>query len=73
LEDLVVDRTTMLKWILNKKDWRVWTGFIWLRIGIGGQLSCTQGLTFRLHKMQETSWLAENLTASPQGLLDTVG
>jgi hypothetical protein len=28
----------ILKWILEKKGWRVWTEFIWLRIGTGGEL-----------------------------------
>jgi len=23
----------MLKWILNKKEWRIWTGLMWLREG----------------------------------------
>jgi hypothetical protein len=26
-----------LKWILRKYGGRVWTGFIWLRIGTGGR------------------------------------
>jgi hypothetical protein len=73
LEDLAVDRTAVLKWIFNRKDWRAWTGFIWLRIGTGGQLSRIQELTYRLHKTQETFRLAEKLLASTQGLLDTVG
>jgi hypothetical protein len=30
---LVVDRGVILKWILKKLGVRVWTGFIWLRIG----------------------------------------
>jgi hypothetical protein len=37
-EDLRVDRTVILKWILRKYSWRVWTGFIWVRIG-----SCEHG------------------------------
>jgi len=31
LEDLEVDKNTILKWML-KKDGRAWIGFIWLRI-----------------------------------------
>jgi len=32
-EDLGIDGR-ILKWILKKWDWRAWTSFIWLRIGI---------------------------------------
>jgi hypothetical protein len=28
----------ILKWILKKQDGRVWTGLVWLRIGISGGL-----------------------------------
>jgi hypothetical protein len=28
-----------LEWILEKYGGKVWTGFIWLRIGTGGRLS----------------------------------
>jgi hypothetical protein len=37
-EDQGVDGRIILKWILRKHDLRVWTGFICLRIGIGGGL-----------------------------------
>jgi hypothetical protein len=30
-EDLNVDGRKILKWILEKKGWRAWIGFIWLR------------------------------------------
>jgi hypothetical protein len=36
LQDTGVDGSMMLKWILNKQDRGVWTGFIWLRIGTSG-------------------------------------
>jgi hypothetical protein len=28
----------MLEWILGKRSQKIWTGFIWLRIEIGGGL-----------------------------------
>jgi hypothetical protein len=33
LEDLGVDGKIILEWILKKWVRRMWTGFIWLRIG----------------------------------------
>jgi hypothetical protein len=41
-EDLDLDGSIILKWILGKYGWRVWTGFIWLRIGTGGRLLSTR-------------------------------
>jgi hypothetical protein len=38
LEDLGVDETVILKWILRKYGGKVWIGFIWLRVGISGGL-----------------------------------
>jgi hypothetical protein len=39
LEDLVIDGRIILQLILQKQDGKLWTGFIWLRIGtIGGNL-----------------------------------
>jgi hypothetical protein len=38
LEDLGVNGKVILKLILKKKGGRMWTGFIWLRIGTGGGL-----------------------------------
>jgi hypothetical protein len=37
-EDLVLDGRIILKWILGKKGWRMWIGFIWLRTWIDGRL-----------------------------------
>jgi hypothetical protein len=31
LEDLGVDDTTILKWILEKSGGKMWIGFIWLQ------------------------------------------
>jgi hypothetical protein len=38
MEDLVIDGRMILRRILQKQDVRVWTGFVWLRIGISGGL-----------------------------------
>jgi hypothetical protein len=35
-EDLGIEWGDNIKWILGKWGWRVWTGFVWLRIGTGG-------------------------------------
>jgi hypothetical protein len=37
-EDLGADGRIILKCVLGKEGWRVWIGFIWLRIGTGGGL-----------------------------------
>jgi hypothetical protein len=37
-EDLSVDGRIILDWILGKQDENMWTKFIWLRIGTGGEL-----------------------------------
>jgi hypothetical protein len=34
-EDLVIDGRIILKWFVRRYGGRVWTGFIWLRIGAG--------------------------------------
>jgi hypothetical protein len=38
LEDLGVDVRIILEWILGKYSGKVWTRFIWLRIGASGRL-----------------------------------
>jgi hypothetical protein len=35
-EELDSDGKIILEWILGKYDWKVWTEFIWLRIGTSG-------------------------------------
>jgi hypothetical protein len=37
-EDLDVGGWTIIKWILERYDWMVWIGLIWLRIGTSGGL-----------------------------------
>jgi hypothetical protein len=39
LRDRGADVRIILKWILNKQVLRMWTGFIWLRIGSSGGFS----------------------------------
>jgi hypothetical protein len=36
LEDLGVDGSIILKWLLGKYGGKVWTGCIWFRIGTSG-------------------------------------
>jgi hypothetical protein len=38
LENLGTDERILLRWILKKYEARVYTGFIWLRIGTSGGL-----------------------------------
>jgi hypothetical protein len=35
-EDLGVDGRVIFEWILGKSSGKMWTGFIWLRIGTSG-------------------------------------
>jgi hypothetical protein len=41
----------ILKWILERKDGIVWTGFVWFRIETSGGLLETWLRTFWFHKM----------------------
>jgi hypothetical protein len=47
-EDVGVDKKIILEWILGKCGGEVWTGFIWLRVGISDWL-------FGFHKSSLTS------------------
>jgi hypothetical protein len=42
LDDLGTDGGMVLEWILGRWGGRVWTEFIWLRVGTGGGLLWTQ-------------------------------
>jgi hypothetical protein len=48
--------------------WRAWTGFIWLRIGSGGEVLWMRCWNLGFHKMRRISRLAEKLIASQEGL-----
>jgi hypothetical protein len=37
-EDIGIDGKVILEWILGKYGRKMWTGFIWLRIGTSGGL-----------------------------------
>jgi hypothetical protein len=37
-KDLGIDGGVTLRWILGKQGLGMWIGFIWLRIGTGGEL-----------------------------------
>jgi hypothetical protein len=38
LEDLDIDRMSILKWVLKKQDGRAWTGLNWLKRRASGRL-----------------------------------
>jgi hypothetical protein len=40
-EDIEIDGMIILKWIIEKWDEMVWTGFIWLQIRTTGRFLCT--------------------------------
>jgi hypothetical protein len=42
LGDIAIDGSIILKWIIKKLDWIVWTGFIWLRVDNGIRLFGTR-------------------------------
>jgi len=41
-EELGVDGSVLLEWILGKQYEKTWTGVIWLRIGTNSHLLCTR-------------------------------
>jgi hypothetical protein len=47
-EELGVDGRIILKWILRKLGWKLWTGFIWLRIGNSGKVVVNTLMNFRV-------------------------
>ena len=42
LQDLAIDASIILKWILQTLVWRSWTGSIWLSIRVSGMLLLTR-------------------------------
>jgi hypothetical protein len=64
LEDLVINRRILIKWILNKYDVRVWTGFNWFVIGTSGGLLWTWYWIFVFYERWKISWAAELLKKS---------
>jgi hypothetical protein len=57
-----------IKMDLREVGWRAWTGSIWLRIRTGGGLLWMRLWTFRVHKMRRISWVADDVSASQEGL-----
>jgi hypothetical protein len=57
-----------LKWILEKQDGVVWSGFIVLRIGTGSGPLWNGKRTFGFHKIMGNSWEAGRLLASQEEL-----
>jgi hypothetical protein len=58
----------ILKWILGKQGWSMWTGFIWHRTGAGDRLLWIQQQTFSVYKRRDISLLPRWLLSS-QGQL----
>ena len=69
LENQGADGRTTLKWIFRKGDWWAWTGLIWFFLILtGGGLLWMRLWTVGFHKMRGTARLAEDLSASQEGL-----
>jgi len=56
-----------MQWFLNKEDEILCAGFLWLRTGKISGLLGGRKRTSRWYKMQEMSWLPEELTAYKGG------
>jgi hypothetical protein len=67
MEDVGIGGRIILKLILEKWAGRMWTGFIWLRIGTSCWLLWTRWWTFRFHKGWDISWVAKRILASRKG------
>jgi hypothetical protein len=37
-----IDERMLLRWTIGREDVRMWSGFIWLRIGASGMLLCNE-------------------------------
>ena len=71
LQDPGVDGRMILKWIFERLEGGgAWTGSIWPRIGTGrgNGLFWVLWWTFGFHKMRGLSWVAQDDSASQQGL-----
>jgi hypothetical protein len=65
---LVSEGRAVLKWIINKYDSRMWTGFTWLRIRSNELLLLTRKYTLIFYKWCEISWRAQLLSCFQEGL-----
>ena len=66
LEEQGVDGKMTLQWVLKKWVGMTQIRFIWLRVGTGGGLLCTQWRNFKFHKMHGISFLSENSLTSQE-------
>ena len=66
--NLDADSRIILKCILGKLAWRMWTGLIRLRTGTINKLFWTWLWTFGFHKLQGISWPDKEIFASQEGL-----
>lgn len=62
-------RWIIWKFIWKGYDWKMWIGFIWLRIRTSFRVLWTWCWTLGLHKVQDVSWLEEEMWASKKQLL----
>jgi len=68
LEDLDVDETIILKWILKKWVKGEVNGLVHLSIGTGGGLLWKRWWNFGLYKMLWISWRAEDMVVSQESV-----
>jgi len=66
---MIVAGIMILKWPLNKRTDRGWTGIIWLKTTISDGPLWTLKRSFGLHKIPRISWLAQDLHLPKKTLL----